>query len=143
MDRKYKQRGYQQDKSEADAPKQPAPRKDREGPRSPNMTAFQGVMRCGMCGNVLPLDPQGIVFESTCPKCNADLRTCRNCVSFDPGARWECRAEITKRVPNKTKRNECTLFTPRQTVEKKTGETRSSTKPTNDPREMFERLFKK
>jgi hypothetical protein len=141
MDRKYRQRGY----DDAAREKRPAerPKVDRDGPRSPNMTAFQGVMRCGMCGAVQPLDPTAISSTSTCPNCSADLRTCRNCVNFDPSARWECRAEIRVRVSSKTKRNECELFTPRKTVEKKTGETRSKGSGPTDARDAFERLFKK
>ena len=141
MERKYRQRGYDDGASEQ-ARKPQAPKHDQEGPRSPKMTAFQGVLRCGMCGNLLPLETLGIEHESTCPKCSADLWTCRNCVNFDPGARWECRLELLRRITSKTARNECDLFTPRQTVEKKTGETRSTTKP-SDPRDAFERLFKK
>jgi hypothetical protein len=140
MERKYRQRGY--DEKPEPSRKPDTPKDEKEGPRSPKMTAFQGVMRCGMCGAVLPVDVSGISLESTCQKCSADLRTCRNCVSFDPGARWECRRTIPKRIPNKTVRNECDQFTPRQTVEKKTGETRSAAKP-SDPRDAFERLFKK
>lgn len=140
MERKYRQRGYQSEER-PEAPKRPAAR-DREGPRSPAMTAFQGVMRCGMCGTMLPLEATGIELDSQCTNCRADLRTCRNCLNFDPGARWECRAAIALRVASKTARTDCEHYAPRRTLEKKTGETRSSAKP-NDPRDAFERLFKK
>lgn len=139
MERKYSQRGYQDEgpKSEESRPK---PAKDREGPKSPNMMAFQGVVRCAMCGAQVEL--LGISLESVCPNCKSDLRTCRNCTSFDPGARFECRATIAKRVPNKTARTDCDLFAARRTVEKKTGETRTPGKA-DDPRAAFDRLFKR
>lgn len=141
MDRKYRQSSYQDGggDSREDAPR-PKPPEKREGPKSPNMTAFRGVARCAMCGAVVEL--LALTVESTCPKCGSDLRTCRNCRSFDPGAHFECRAGVTARVPNKTTRTACELFAPKATVEKKTGETRES-RPSNDPRAAFDRLFKK
>jgi hypothetical protein len=142
MDRKYKQRGYQDGASGDDVPKAPVPKNDREGPRSPNMMAFQGAMRCGMCGEPVQLELTGVDVDSSCTKCKADLRTCRNCVNFDPGARWECRATIALRVGNKTARTECDQFTPRKTVEKKTTESRPTVDP-KDPRAAFDRLFKR
>ncbi len=139
MERKYNQHGYQDDSPKNDR-QQPAPAKDREGPRSPKMMAYQGVIRCAMCGERVELMEMSL--DSACPKCNADLRTCRNCTNFDPGARFECRAPIAKRVGNKTVRTECDAFAPKRTVEKKTGETRGPSKP-DDPRAAFDRLFKR
>lgn len=140
MDRKYKQSGYQDDSSRETQKSKPP--RDREGPRSPKMMAFQGVMRCAMCGAEVRADLGDIALDAVCAKCKADIRTCRNCTSFDPGARWECRTQISKRVANKTTRTECPHFTPKRTVEKKTGESRPAAK-NDDPRAAFERLFKK
>ena len=141
MDRKYGQRGYQDgDRTErSDAPK-PRP-VDRDGPRSPKMMAFQGVLRCAMCGANVELIGE-VELDRSCAKCGADLRTCRNCTSFDPAARWECRAEISIHVSSKTVRTPCESFTPRRSVEKKTGETGRPT-ASSDARSAFERLCKK
>lgn len=144
MERKYGQRGYQDgDRNErsdrSDGPK--PPRVDRDGPRSPNMMAFQGVLRCAMCGTNMELIGE-IDLERTCVKCNSDLRTCRHCTSFDPAARWECTAEITTRVLGKTTRTACELFVPRRRVEKKTGET-PRRGGSSDARSAFDKLFKK
>jgi hypothetical protein len=139
MERKYKQQGYQ----DSDAPERsarPKPPKDREGPKSPKMMTFEGVVRCAMCGARVEL--VGIALDSVCPNCGSDLRTCRNCTNFDPAARFECRAGVMARVSNKTSRTECGLFVPKRTVEKRTGETRTSSK-NDDPRSAFDRLFKK
>ena len=137
-DRKYRQRGYMDHDSgrESQAPKQqPKPPRDREGPRSPKMMAYGEKVKCAACGAIV----QGAIgFDSACSKCNADLHTCRACVYFDPGARFECRKPITARIMNKGARNTCELFSARTVVERET----SSGKPT-DARQAFANLFKK
>ena len=112
MTRKYTQRGYQQDGEREEPAKRP---RSNEGPKSPNMTAFRETMRCGMCGARVELALEGVDFSSSCTNCKADLRTCKNCVNFDPGARFECRAPLTARVANKTKRTDCISYSPRRT----------------------------
>jgi hypothetical protein len=139
-DRKYRQRGYMDDDREREArPKQqPKPQSkptEREGPRSPRMMAFGQKVKCAACAAVVQAN---ISFKATCPKCNADLHTCRMCVSFDPGARFECRKPITARIVNKGGRNNCELFAARTVVERET----SSGKPT-DAKQAFANLFKK
>ncbi len=134
-DRKYRQRGYMDnDREDKQQAPQPKPR-DREGPRSPRMMAFQKKVRCSACGASLEAQ---ITIDSRCPKCGADLHTCRQCTSFDPGARFECRKPISARIVNKQARNSCELFAPRTVVERET----SSSGPTN-ARQAFENLFKK
>jgi hypothetical protein len=129
-DRKYNQRGYMENdrgrERERKEPQRPKPPPEREGPRSPKMMAFGEKVKCAACG------------DSRCPKCNADLHTCRLCVSFDPGARFECRKPITARIANKGARNTCELFTPRTVVERET-----STGAPKDARQAFANLFKK
>lgn len=135
-DRKYRQRGYMEDDRGRDQPakSQPKPR-EREGPRSPRMMAFGEKVKCAACGATVQAS---ISNDSCCPKCNADLHTCRQCTYFDPGARFECRKPITARIVNKGGRNTCELFAPRSVVERET----SSSGPT-DPRQAFANLFKK
>ncbi len=138
-DRKYRHRGYMDNDREPQrsTPKpqsQSAPR-DREGPRSPKMMAFGEVVKCASCGAKAPTS---ILAETPCPKCNADLHTCRQCNYFDPGARFECSRTITARIVNKNARNTCDLFAPRTVVERET----SSGAP-KDARQAFANLFKK
>ena len=98
-DRKYRQRGYQ-DENKPRGPKGPAaprpPKQDRApgrqlqdaaGPKTPNLMAAHEVCRCARCGNLLSLP---IAADSACPKCGVDLHSCVQCVSFDTSARWEC-----------------------------------------------------
>jgi len=142
MTRKYTQCGYQS----GDREEKPRARPERQmdGPKSPRMTNFREILRCGMCGKRAEIDPVGVVLASTCSGCRADMRTCKNCVNFDPGARYECRAPITERVTSKTARTACPQFTPRKTVEKQTTENRGQSRTNvDDPRAAFERLFKK
>ena len=135
-DRKYRQRGYMESERghEQQAKPRPKPR-DREGPRSPRMMAFGQKVKCASCGATVQTN---IVIDSTCPKCNADLHTCRQCTYFDPSARFECRKPITARIVNKGGRNTCELFVARTVVERET----SSGAPT-DARQAFKNLFKK
>ena len=139
-DRKYRQRGYmdhggQQEQRPRPQTKPQAKPQEREGPRSPRMMAFGTKVKCDGCGATVQAN---IAIDTSCPKCNADLHTCRQCTSFDPAARFECRKPITARIANKGARNECELFAARTVVERET----SSGKPT-DAKQAFANLFKK
>lgn len=140
-DRKYRQRGYMDSDREPQRQNpQSTPRdrqgpRDREGPRSPKMMAFGEAVKCSACGAKAPTS---IRLDSSCPKCNADLHTCRQCTYFDPSARFECRKTILARIVNKTANNPCELFAARIVVERET----SSGSP-SDARQAFNKLFKK
>src|SRR5436305_6968253 len=119
-DRKYRQRGYmdhggqQEERPRAQTKPQAKPQ-EREGPRSPKMMAFGQKVKCPACGATVQAN---IATDACCPKCNADLHTCRQCTSFDPGAHFECRKPITERIVNKGTRNTCALFAARPVVER-------------------------
>ena len=134
-DRKYRQRGYQESDREPQRPKPQSKPQDREGPRSPRMMAFGETLKCAACGAKVP--PK-INVDSSCPKCNADLHSCRQCTHFDPGARFECSKPIAARIVNKQARNTCELFEARIVVERET-----SSGPPTDARQAFAKLFKK
>ena len=137
MDRKYKQRGYQDE--EKDRRPRPAIHQ-KSDVRAPRLPAFKEVTRCSLCGAPITIVMGGISLEDQCPKCHSDLHTCKNCVSFDPGARFQCRKPVTQRIAKKDMRNECELFEPRKTVER---ETTAATVESRDPRSAFDQLFKK
>src|SRR5437016_2262729 len=138
-DRKYRQSGYMEnDRGREQQREKPRPQQkphDREGPRSPRMMAFGEKVKCAACAATVAAN---ITLESTCPKCNSDLHTCRQCTYFDPASRFECRKPITARILNKGGKNSCELFAPRTVVERET----SSGKPT-DAKQAFANLFKK
>jgi hypothetical protein len=145
-DRKYRQRGYQDDDRDR-APKpqipRPAPepgapagtrRISQDGPKPINMPGYREVVRCAQCGNV---GSAGIAQDARCPRCGTDLHACAQCESFDPGSRFECMQPITARVSPKNARNTCQLFAPRTTVERET-----TTPRTDSARKAFDDLFK-
>jgi len=155
-ERKYRQRGYQQD-DQRDRPKgpgaKPAPPKERapgrvlqdeRGPKTPNLMAAHEVFRCARCGNLLS---RPVNLLDRCSKCGVDLHSCIQCVSFDTSARWECseNAKLPSRVAPKDERNMCAFFTPRTRVERQTGTpagTKSESAPTTSARRAFDDLFK-
>src|SRR5438094_1737703 len=117
-DRKYRQRGYQDEPRDRDRstpkPQQPrGPRERPEGPRTPNLMASHEVFRCARCGNRLAVPVEA---EARCSRCGVDLHSCIQCVSFDTAARFECVQPITTRVSPKDAKNTCTSFAPRTTV---------------------------
>jgi hypothetical protein len=135
-DRKYRQRGYQDDPRER-GPRPKAPPKERTpggrplqdaaGPRTPNLMAAHEVFRCARCGNLLSL---AVGLLDRCARCGVDLHACIQCASFDTSTRWECtqNQHLTARVSPKDERNTCTLMTPRTTIERQT-----STQPSAAP----------
>jgi hypothetical protein len=144
-ERKYRQRGYQDEPRErprtpgGQAPREPkAPGRslqDASGPRTPNLMGTHEVFRCARCGNRLALPDQ---MDSRCTRCGADLHSCINCVFFDTSARWECaQPALTARVAPKDERNSCTLFSARTTIERETG-----TSGPPSARQAFDDLFK-
>ena len=138
-DRKYRQRGYQDDR-DRDRQKPPAPkgpRPERDGPRTPNLMGSHEVFRCGRCARIQTAD---VGLEDRCPQCGVDLHACVQCASFDPGSTFECMQAIPARISPKDVRNTCALFGARTTFERQTGST-----PAAGPvsaQQAFDDLFK-
>ena len=146
-ERKYRQRGYDDDERnrQPKAPPRKAPEPgapagarrvgvSQDGPKALNMPGFRTVVRCAQCGNAHSGDA---ARDDRCPRCGADMHTCAQCASFDPGSRFECMQAISARISPKNARNDCTLFAPRSTVERET-----TTPRVDDPRKAFDDLFK-
>lgn len=144
-DRKYRQRGYQDDNRERSprpATPRPAPepgapagarRISQDGPRTINMPGFREVVRCNQCGHPGSGD---IGFNARCTRCGTELHTCAQCTSFDPSSRFECTQPVTARVSPKHTSNGCPFFAARTTVERET-----TTPRTNDAKKAFDDLF--
>ena len=145
-DRKYRQRGYQ---DEPRAPRGPGAQKpaekesrapgrvfqDAAGPKTPNLMASHEVFRCARCGNRLSLPVEA---EGRCPRCGVDLHSCVQCVSFDTSARFECsQPALDARVSPKDAKNACAMFAARTTIERQTGTPGPTT-----ARQAFDDLFK-
>ena len=133
-DRKYRQRGYQDDPKPARKPEAPKGDRPPREFRAPNMPGFKQTIRCARCGNVLSA---AVTHDSRCNRCGVDLWACIHCQSFDSSARFECREKIPARVAPKDERNACEFYHPTVRVERETG----STAPT-DARKAFDDLFK-
>lgn len=146
-DRKYRQRGYQDDDRRerrgppaGDRPRpKPEPYDPRiaRDPRVPNMPGFREVVRCARCGAI---ESAAIGPDSACRACGAALHSCAQCESFDPGAVFECRQTIQARISPKDGKNTCTLFSARVQVERETGSTPAAT--STGARKAFDDLFK-
>lgn len=145
-DRKYRQRGYQDEpKSRGPKPSERPPQEPRApgrqlqdpaGPKTPNLMSSHEVFRCSRCGNRLGVPVEG---DARCSRCGVDLHACIQCVSFDTSARFECsQTALAARVTPKDERNTCQLFAPRTTIERQTGT------PQGPPsaRQAFDDLFK-
>jgi hypothetical protein len=159
MERKYGQRGYQDNdrvRTERDPEKPrekpkggPRGSRAREAPRAMKMPGFQEVLRCALCGTIVP-PPINIQHESQCPKCKADLHSCKNCRHFDTSKQFECTQAIPVRITKKDLRNNCEFFMARASIERETRDsgggggtnTPNPVRP-SDARSAFDNLFKK
>ena len=149
-DRKYRQRGYQDDdrdrarqpeRTSRPAPQPGAPAATRrlssEGARNPNLMGYHEVVKCARCG--APVDA-AILSLSTCGKCGQSLHACVQCAHFDTSATFECQQKIPARVSPKDAANDCTLFGVRATWER---ETSSKVAPSGESsaKKAFDDLF--
>ncbi len=146
---KYRHHGYRDDDYRRERESRQEKREKR-GPREITTHVATVVMRCGQCGHEQSPD-DGVGRDLVCSHCNADLHCCRNCLHFDPGARFECRQPIEKAFRDKTIRNDCEVFGPRPVLDatgrragRGSGSRESSEAPrsSNEPRDAFEDLFK-
>ena len=148
-DRKYRQRGYQDDPRDREPREKSAPRpaeprapgrqlQSERGPKTPNLMASHEVFRCSRCGSLqaLPVEAAG-----TCGKCGVALHSCIQCASFDTSARFECSQSLTVRVSPKDERNVCVHFSPRTTVERQTSTPTQQSPATNSAKKAFDDLF--
>jgi hypothetical protein len=142
-DRKYRQRGYQDEPREPRREQRPAEKKEYAprgqppvAPKTFNMPGFREVVRCARCGYELTV-AAAWGPDSTCQRCSSDLHSCAQCANFDGSAAFECQKPVPIRVSPKDTRNTCALYEPRTTVERET----KSTAPTS-ARKAFDDLFK-
>jgi hypothetical protein len=106
------------------------------GPKPVNLPGTRAVSRCAQCGTVLPSGAAG-----QCPKCGFELHSCKQCMYFDPGSRFECMQPVKDRIAKKDAKNDCTFYEMRVTREKETS-TPAPARP-SDARAAFDNLFKK
>jgi predicted RNA-binding Zn-ribbon protein involved in translation (DUF1610 family) len=150
LDRKYRQNGYMdrgEEKQQQSRSQAPKAKDNTYGPRPLNMPGARTVSRCTQCGVVLRM----VEETSKCPQCGFDLHSCKQCVYFDPSAKFECRQPVPERVARKDQKNTCTFYSIKTSVERETstsaataGSVRTGSPSTADEaRRAFENLFKK
>lgn len=62
---------------------------------------------CWFCGNEI----EGSVYRNTtCDQCGKDVKVCKNCKFFEPGAHWDCHETINEPVREKDRANFCDFF---------------------------------
>lgn len=152
MERKYKQRGYQdsgQPQKKEKRAHEGHPRQEQIGPRTPRMVGTITRARCSNCGAVLQ---QGFDPKGKCPRCGFELHCCKQCAYFDTAARFECMKPVPERIPRKDQVNDCAFYEFRTTIEKDTAPSAPPSGPAaspervsrpHDARQAFEDLFKK
>lgn len=64
---------------------------------------------CFRCGKEITLEGKP-GRKDVCPSCGSDMRCCRNCGFYDPGAYNQCREPQAERVLEKDRSNFCDYF---------------------------------
>ncbi|MDR1785090.1 MAG: hypothetical protein LBR23_01305 [Spirochaetaceae bacterium] len=62
--------------------------------------------KCGTAGDF----PPPVSRSEVCPRCGADIRSCRNCTFFLPGAHYDCKETVDEPVADKERANFCGFF---------------------------------
>jgi len=94
-------------------------------------------MNCAFCHKKVSVEGK-ITRRDTCPHCNRDLRCCKQCKFYDPGAYNECREVSAERIIDKERANLCDYYLPRGTKGGGGGMNR-----TLEAKKALEALFKK
>jgi hypothetical protein len=64
---------------------------------------------CWKCGTELTV-PAPVSRSEVCAKCGADVRCCKNCAYYLPGAHYGCRETVDELVADKERANFCESF---------------------------------
>ncbi|MFB3923775.1 MAG: hypothetical protein ACE145_18780 [Terriglobia bacterium] len=98
------------------------------------------AFNCWKCGEPIEY-PTGsrVGRRDTCPRCDADLHSCRNCRFYDPSKNNQCSEPQAEWVRDKEAANLCDFYSPNPVLTARGG---SPTSKTDDPRKKFDSLFK-
>ncbi|MBW1767748.1 MAG: hypothetical protein JRJ65_11955 [Deltaproteobacteria bacterium] len=94
-------------------------------------------MKCAFCGDVINIE-KNVRRQDTCPRCNRDLRCCKQCKFYEPSAYNECREVSAERIVDKGRANFCDYF-----LLKGSKEGGGSFNRTKNAKKALEDLFKK
>jgi hypothetical protein len=74
--------------------------------------AANAEIECFSCKNKLSV-PLPVSRREECSHCRSDVRTCKNCLFYDPKVYNECRETSADVVREKDRANMCDYFQPR------------------------------
>ncbi len=77
--------------------------------------------------------------RDTCPRCDADLHSCRNCQFYDPSKHNQCAEPQAEWVRDKEASNYCDYFQPNPVLYARNHRAPSSAE---DAKKKFDSLFK-
>jgi len=94
---------------------------------------------CWKCGERIEY-PTGsrVGRRDACPKCDADLHSCRNCQFYDRSKNNQCSEPQAEWVRDKEAANLCDYFSPNLIL----SATKRSSSPAEDAKKRFDSLFK-
>jgi hypothetical protein len=69
------------------------------------------IFNCWQCSQTTEMDDK-VKRGEECPHCHYDMRSCKNCQYYDPGAHNECKETISEYVPDKERSNFCGMYKP-------------------------------
>jgi len=94
---------------------------------------------CWKCGERIEY-PTGsrVGRRDTCPKCDADLHSCRNCQFYDRSKNNQCSEPQAEWVRDKEAANLCDYFSPNPIL----SAAKRSSSPADDAKKRFDSLFK-
>ena len=97
-------------------------------------------MQCWKCGAEIEeiSGARKVLRTDSCPQCDSDLHSCKNCRHYDPQYHNECRETQAEWVSDKRRANFCDYFTPR-VLSGKPGPAKPST---DQAKSAFDKLFK-
>jgi hypothetical protein len=96
---------------------------------------------CWYCGSPVS-EPQPIGRSQRCQDCGKDLRSCKNCRFFLPGAGGGCRESNTEPQADKERANFCDWFSLDEKFKVKSAGQKSDIDKAASSRAAFDNLFK-
>ena len=97
---------------------------------------------CWKCGELITVPQAGrVLTRDTCPKCDYDLHTCRNCRFYDTTKHNQCAETQAEWVRDKEASNYCDYFSPNP-VGPSGARPNRSLSPADDAKKKFDSLFK-
>lgn len=102
---------------------------------APGRSHYHNVMpTCANCG----ASYEATVYRTTlCENCGKELKTCRNCRHYSPGASNDCHEPVSDLVSEKDRANFCDWFTPAADA----GAGKDSEGSAGNSRKAFDALF--